>query len=354
MNKKAKYTIYGAGIGAVIAFVLNLIFQYREKDEDEELDWSDALLAAGKGALIGGAAGLVTGAIVDHRNSKEKPKDTDKVLKKEVTKISLDQQNPRFQKINRKAIWLEDTLNQKFHHQLMRKPKRIGSVTKGTALHDDFDIDTSLIFHPNSFSSTSEMSQAVFDFLANLKVKGKISDVRMQKKSIGVFFNTASELIKIDVVPYKLTNSKGNYSYGYLSVKEKDIFGITRSSYKKTDVYALTDLKYTEPKKQIIMLLKKWKIKNEVPLNSHLLENLVEDAYWVNRGRIPRSLTDKVVMVVEHIAQNLDSIELSSIENSNNIITDISSSRKNEIIFACNKVLEDYKYQPNSILDHFA
>lgn len=354
MNKKVKYALNGAGIGAAIGFLINAICQFLDmNDEDQkDFDWSEALSAAGKGALLGGGVGLLAGAYCDNKNAKVVPKDTDNILKREASKISLQKQNPRFVRTNKKAIWLENVLNQQFFHQLQRYPKRIGSVSKGTALNKHFDIDTSLLFRSSSFSSTHEMSSAVFDFLLDLKSSGRIYDVRLQKKSIGVFFNTASELIKIDVVPCKLTSREGNVSSGYLRVMDQNMFGMTVNTYKKTDVYALTSQHYTQTQKNIILLLKNWKLRNNIPISSHLLENLVVDAYQFNRGKIPAGFTDKLIMVVEHISENLEGLELASVENTNNIITDISRSKKFEIIEACNSLIEDYTYQPNSILDH--
>ncbi len=58
-------------------------------------------------------------------------------------------------------------------------------------------------------------------------------------------------------------------------------------------------------------------------------------------------------MVLSHIRNNIDTIYLTSIENTNNVLTDIPENDKMVIKSACNKVIEDYQYQPNSIIEYF-
>ncbi len=55
-------------------------------------------------------------------------------------------------------------------------------------------------------------------------------------------------------------------------------------------------------------------------------------------------------MVIQHIADNLDSAVIRSVENTNNVLTNIPQEDKNIVINASRKATEDYKYQPNSII----
>lgn len=55
-------------------------------------------------------------------------------------------------------------------------------------------------------------------------------------------------------------------------------------------------------------------------------------------------------MVLKHIAKNLDVAVIRSIENTNNILTNICEQSKREIIDACQQAIDEYKYQPNSIV----
>jgi len=55
-------------------------------------------------------------------------------------------------------------------------------------------------------------------------------------------------------------------------------------------------------------------------------------------------------MVLEYIQNNIEDITVSSIENTNNILTAISDSDKWNIAKRCGDIVEDYRYQPNSII----
>ena len=157
---------------------------------------------------------------------------------------------------------------------------------------------------------------------------------------------------KIDLVPYKRSSTNGKNKSGYLYVNDSN-FWADNSTYTKTDIHAFNSVKLTETQKKIIILVKHWKHKNNLPLSSYLLENLVLDAYEFNRYQIPRNFTEKIIMIFKHIAENLDIAVIRSIENTNNILTNISPESKAKIIDACIAAVQDYQYQPNSIFDTF-
>lgn len=85
-------------------------------------------------------------------------------------------------------------------------------------------------------------------------------------------------------------------------------------------------------------------------MSSHLLQHMILDAYYYT-SKIPRGLTAKVIMVLEHIGDSLHVAVIRGFENSNNIITNIPESDKEVIIQAAKEAVEDYRYQPNSIID---
>lgn len=349
MNKTTKYALNGAvwlGIGNA---AINAIKQIIEIDQnpDKKFDWQDLMKSAGKGALVGGSLGLALGAITDYQNSVEKPINTDLFLLGLVSNIRLDKEDKPYKRLDVKANFLSELLKYRFEYQLNDNPIRLGSTEKETALIDKFDIDICLPFKSASFHSTEEMYFTVLDFLKEYTGTNSIVEVREQKKSIGVIFGLHDEMHKIDIVPCKLTNSNKNSTSGYLYINGS-ING-KPSSYTKTDIYALKSIKLSDTQKKIVIILKNWKSKNELPLSSHLLEHLVLDAYSYNT--IPKGLTEKIIMVLDHIACNLDIAVIRSIENTNNILTNIPNWDKNKIIKACNKAIEEYSYQPNSILE---
>lgn len=348
MNKKSKYALNAALILGIGNAILNAINQHEKMDENpkKEFDWGELFGAALKGAAVGGIGGFAVGAIADHQNSLEKPINTDAFLFSVVNTVRLSKNDNEYRTLNGKAARLIELLKSELGDKLAGEPMRLGSTENGTALADDFDIDICLPFKPGSFSSTGEMFAYLNDCLERLVGKASIVETRDQKKSIGVIIELRGEKRKIDIVPYKLTDKRGNKSSGYLYVNDS-----SSPTYTKTDIHALKSFKLTETQKKIVVALKYWKRKNNLPLSSHLLQNFVVDAYEQNY--VPKKFTEKVMMVLAHIRDNMDVAVIRSIENTNNILTDISESKKAEIVKACKSTIEEYEYQPNSVVDIF-
>lgn len=348
MNKKGKYALNGALILGIGNGILNAINQLDKMDKDpgKNFDWAELLGATAKGAAVGGAGGFAIGAVADYQNSLEKPINTDAFLFSVVNTVRLSKDDSEYRSLNDKASKLVELLKTELGDKLAGEPMRLGSTENGTALADNFDIDICLPFKPGSFSSTGEMYDYLNACLERLVGKRSIVETRDQKKSIGVILELRGEKRKIDIVPYKLTAKRGNKSSGYLYVNDPD-----NPTYTKTDIHALKSFKLTETQKKIVVALKHWKKKNSLPLSSHLLQNLVVDAY--ERNHIPKKFTEKIMMVLAHIRDNMDVAVIRSVENTNNVLTDISDAKKSEIVKACKKTIEEYEYQPNSVVDIF-
>ena len=58
-------------------------------------------------------------------------------------------------------------------------------------------------------------------------------------------------------------------------------------------------------------------------------------------------------MLIEHIEENISYKRIVCVENTSNVLTDISDSDKEIIRQKCENILKDYNYQPNSILEYF-
>lgn len=346
MSKAKKYAVNGAIIVAMLNALMNAIKQWNEikKDPNQQFDWKQFLIAAGKGAAVGGLGGLAIGAIVDHSNSKIKPINTDLGLAQLANKAKLDKSSPAYQKLNEKALQIANLLNAKYGG-IIQSVSRLGSTEIGTALKDRFDIDLGVSFRANSFRSTEEMFFSVLSFLKKQIGKTAITKVRDQKKSVGVFFLIDGDEHKIDVVPCKLTD--GGRGSGYLYVNDKSIFG--SPTYTKTNIGLLRRTQLSPTQQQVAVVLKKWKDKNNLPMSSHLLQNLILDAFNY-APRVPNGITKKTIMVLKHIAKDLDIAVIRGKENTNNVITDIPQVDKEQIMRAAQQVVEDYEFQPNSIV----
>jgi hypothetical protein len=348
MNKKGKYALNGAlmlGIGNGLLNSFNQ-FDNMNKEPGKKFDWRELLNATAKGAAVGGAGGFAIGAIVDYQNSMEKPINTDAFLFSMVDTVRLSKGDIEYRSLNDKAYEFIELLKAELGDKLAGEPIRLGSTENGTALANDFDIDVCLPFKPRSFSSTSEMYVNLKYCLERLVGKRSIVETRNQKKSIGIILELRGKKRRIDIVPYKLTAKEGNKSSGYLYVNDPNY-----PTYTKTDIHALKNFRLTETQKKIIIALKYWRKKYELPLSSHLIQNLVVDAY--ERNYIPRKFTEKIMMVLAHIRDKMDIAVIRSVENTNNVLTDISEVKKAEIVMACKKTIEEYEYQPNSVVYTF-
>lgn len=350
MNKTIKYGTNLAIAGGVGNGVVNIIKQLNvmTMNPRQKFDWKSLLIAVGKGGLVGGGIGLFTGAIVDYQNSMEKPIDTDAFLFSFVNAARLTKQDSSYISLDHKAEQLIHLFLTHFQTELASDPMKGGSSEKGTALKDHFDIDIYLPFKSGSFTSTRQMIDEVYSFLQRHQNKHEVIGLRQQGKSVGVFFMISGKELKIDVVPYKITKAKENKTSGYLHVRKRTVWG-ERSTYTKTDIQALNSIKLTKTQKKILIVLKTWKTKNDLPVSSHLLQNLILDAYAYNT--VPRTFTKKIIMVLQHIADNLDLIVIRSVENTNNVLTNIPIENKARIVKACKEAIEKYKYQSNSIID---
>lgn len=353
MSKTAKYAVNGALIFGIGNALLNALKQHQriQENPDLEFDWAELLKSAGKGALAGGAGGVVVGGIMDIQNASEEPLNTSAILGTVVANMRLDKDDPTYKKVSNKADRLISEITARFKNKLGGHILRIGSTEDNTALADDFDIDVSIPFKPNSFSSTAAMYDELFQFLKNEYGDKDLVKVRAQRKSVGLIYRINGEDYKIDVVPYKLTAGNGNKMAGYLYVNSNSIFA--NDSYTKTDIPSLKSIKLSPVQQKLLVSFKNWKQKYSVPISSHLLRLLILDAYDWNKGYMPRDFTKKILMIAQHIADNIMDRRIVSVENTNNILTDMSESDKREIKRACEKIIQDYAYQPNSILGYF-
>lgn len=347
MNKATQYARNGALIVGAINATLNAIKQHNEIKGNPQLEfnWRRFFLAMAKGAIVGGIGGFGLGSYVDHKNSLIKPLNTDRKLLELANGIRLDKTSPAYLKLNGKVEGLRQVLLNEYG-SLIKSTPRLGSTVNGTALQSNFDADLGVNFKPKSFGSTEKMFSSVLQLFEKKIGAHSIVRVRDQKKSIGVFVNIDGKEVKIDVVPCKLTlGAKGS---GYLHINNPSVIG-KGPSFTKTNMRVLNGIRLSETQKKIVVLLKKWRDKNDLPISSHLLVHLVIDAYSY-ASTVPTGFTKKVVMVLKHIANKLDVAVIRGVENSNNILTKISDEKKSQIIEACRDAIEEYNYQRNSII----
>lgn len=353
MSKKLKYARNGAIVGGLGFLIVNLIKQLNRKDENPEstFDWEEFLIAGGKGALIGGGVGLIAGGITDMNNSNEPPLNTSSILNATINNLTLNKQDRSYKWLSNKAVKIEDFIVSNFKQELGGTIVRIGSTEENTALADDFDIDLSVPFAPLSFTSTESMYDELFCFFKDYFSDDDLIGIRPQRKSIGLLFELDGDEYKIDVVPYKLSSNRGNKTVGYLFVNNKSFF--KADSFTKTDIAKLRETKLSPTQQKIHVAIKNWKRNFDVPLSSHLAKHLIIEAFKENQRSVPRDFTKKLIMVINYIHNHIRFTRIVSAENTNNILTNFDDKTKEKIRNSCLDILEDFKYQPNSILKYF-
>lgn len=352
MDKKTKYALNGAlllGIGNAIINAIKQLNQM-EVEPDRKFDWRDLLIAGGKGALVGGAGGFVVGAIKDEISANQKTIDTDAYLRTFIQSIQVDKNSIIYRECEKKCEEIMEFIEQEFKDELSTVPFQWDSNIKGTAVKGKSDFDIRVGFRKDSFD-IKDMLSIVLERFEN-KYSGSSVKVRPQGKSIGVIFNILGEEVRIDVVPMRYTDDNPNNTSANLHVSPKGMFG--KSTYIKTDISLQASQKLTPTQKKIIQLFKDWKGRNNIPMGSYMLQLFVVKAYEANKRKIPKKLTDKVIMVAKYIRDNIHTSRLISIENTNNDVNNISDYDKNIIESEMNKIVEEYEYHPNTIQEIFS
>lgn len=349
MNKKESYANKGAlGLGSLAA-VISIKSQL--DTPDKKINWQQVIEHFLVGGIIGGTGGYAFGAYRDYVNAKEILLNTDTLIATLINRIRLRKSDQQYKLLDKKASYIAAKLNHRFRFELAKPLYKYGSTESETALKAEADIDMCMECHPRSFHSTESMYYSVQNHLQSLCNKNGILAVRTQRVSIGVYVLINGQQKRIDITPQKRTTTRRNNTSGYLCLNKSGLFETPGRT--KTDVSLLKQCSLTETQKKILVTLKFLKHKKGLPISSTLLQLLITNCYKAYRGEIPTSFTKKIILVLQYIADNIETISIRSLENTNNVLTDyMSNSEKNAIRIQCETIVNDYHYQPNSILAH--
>lgn len=340
MNKAIKYAANGALIFGVLNGLINAFRQLNNDDEDKSFDWMECLKAAGKGAALGGFGGLAVGSVKDDEMTDllNIAGGTSGFLKKALDNY-MDDDN---MSLHTKAQEIQLLINSEFGALLSEYPSLNGSIVKGTDIYSS-DIDIHVRFNKKS-GRIEDMINIVETFFRERFEDKQLSKIRRQNHSIGLFFETNGKEERIDIVPMReIDNGRGD-TYIY-STKSN---GIRKTNAQKQ----IGALELTNKQKQIIKLLKGWKIDNGLRLPSILIEYIVKKAF--SQKAVPRGLDKTLLFVVEFIANNITSMRIVDPANSNNVISDsLSYDEKAGIQSFCREMLADVSKDARNILDYF-
>lgn len=316
----------------------------------DKFNWEQFALAFLKGGAVGGGGGFLIGAGKDYFNEDQAPLNTAAILHQSVADIRLQKNDHQFVSLQKKADWIKEVLRSEYAEKLKVDPFEFGSTQKNTALNDQFDIDICVMFNPRSFVSTEAASDDLYETFKKYEGIRGIEKVRRQSKSIGLLFTINGMPRRIDLLPLKASHQQKNNGAGYIHVRGN---WLTPGTRMKTDVLLQIGMSLSPVQQKLVLLVKKWKNDLQLPISSHLITYIVLDLYACNRGQMYGTLADKLIRLMEHIENYIETMRLTTIENSNNVLTDIAWEDKQQIRSACKKVLDDYAYQPNSLVKHF-
>ena len=340
MNKTIKYAINGAlWIGGINA-LMNALNQKEKQQPNESFNWNEFFKAFCKGAFLGGAGGLVIGAVRDHEM-------TEALIYAGGTagyiKSTLENNSDTDSSLLIKAKGIQDKLYVAFGDLLSEYPSLNGSVKKGTAIVGS-DIDVVVKFNKNA-GTIEDIRNLAGDYLTNKYCDKRLNKVRNQNHSVGLFFELNGEIKRIDVVPMReIENGKGD-TFLYSSLDARII--------KTNSKIQSKVLNFTAKEKKIIKLLKSWKIENQIDISSVFIEHIVKRAF--NEMYVPRRLDNALLIVIEYLANKITKIRIVDPANTNNIISDsLSDNEKETIQNFCLTMLNNIEKDERNILDYFS
>ncbi len=224
-----------------------------------------------------------------------------------------------------------------------------GSYAKNTAVNRKFDFDLMAPFKRDSFDTLEKMFNDVYDFLYE-KYRNEAT-VRKQKVSIGIEFFTDedNDIVKVDIVPGRELNKDQYLQDDKLNLYVYSQFGsyIEGSERIQTNVKAqIENIRNNAEKgaiRQIIRLLKVWKIYNNKSVKSFFIEMITIKAF--DRLDLNGDLWNRLKGVMEFIRDEVKTISLPDPGNSTINVADSLSDLEKELLS------DDMKYMIDRIED---
>ena len=193
-----------------------------------------------------------------------------------------------------------------------------GSKAKGTMIAESYDLDITCYFPSNNDSSLKELHDSVEKTLSEgYRVIHKASAIRIKKVDDEVETD-----YHVDVVPGRFVDGKDGDVFLHVSYGDKE----------RIQTNLETHISFVETSKcqDIIKLVKLWKVRNNVPLKTFVLEILVVETLSGSKSKddLARSLRS----VLEEIGDKIGTIKLVDPANSNNIVSETLERSEKEII----------------------
>lgn len=252
---------------------------------------------------------------------------------------------------------IKEALEEKYSSSIY-SPFNSGSYAKNTAVNKKFDFDFMVPFKRNSFDTLEQMFNVVFEFLEEKYKASAI--IKKQKVSIGLEFfpDDIGDIVKIDVVPGRELNKDQYLTDKNLNLYVYNQFGSFQKGSEriKSNIHAQVDnirkSADSQSLRQIIRLLKVWKIYNNKSIKSFFIELISIRAF---EDKEPEgNLWTILEVVLLFIKENIETIALPDPGNSNNNVADsLSDIDKSLISTDVKNMLDNIELNSDFIKTYF-
>jgi len=332
MRRKEKHIYGGAALGGMITGLSDMLIQYFNLKEGDSFwkNWNAwrTLRITSIGASIGAGTGYVI--YKTKRSSEERlPFNASKYLHSILNDLNISS-NPQALSI---VLEIRDEITEfviaKFGDILSSKPEYSGSFFKRTAINSNFDFDIVLPFSKDSFHSLEEMYETTYEAILD-EFSNESTEVRRQKRSIGITFSIDDFEYHFDIVPGREINNYKIDGELNLYVAPSNIFKNSTST--KTNIRAHKSITLNRPiERKIIKLLKFYRDENCLTIPSVVIQNIVIEAFD-HKKAIPYSLYHNFIYAMEYMADKIFRKTLKDLSNTNNNIMDKISHWDREAI----------------------
>ncbi|MCB9234209.1 MAG: hypothetical protein H6581_21310 [Bacteroidia bacterium] len=196
---------------------------------------------------------------------------------------------------NRRRNEVITFLQKEYGKELAGSPFASGSLAKGTAISLGYDLDVVVPFHHQALGGLEK----IFDQVGkSLQRQFQGLSYRRQRVSHRIVFTHKSKPIRIEVVP-----AMDCVPNGFQATQDLQLWNSAISRPIKTNLQRQVEClrQMDDRKKQIIRLLKGWKIHKNVKVPSYLLELIVYEAFLDDEILLQEKLFDRLLGVLEYI-----------------------------------------------------
>jgi hypothetical protein len=191
-----------------------------------------------------------------------------------------------------------------------------GSKSKGTMVHEDYDLDIVCCFPSSETASLADLYERTSACLAcKYQAREKTSAIRIWSASIG---GEEPRDFHIDVVPVRLIDENSDNAFIHLSPE----------GYMKTNIARHVDYVVKSGLSDVIRLAKLWKVRHQLSIRTFALEILA--VRFLEKP--DDSLESDMVRFLSVCKDNLPTAYLLDPANTNNVISDLMSGAVKEVI----------------------